>query len=44
MRVPISWLGEYVDLPEDVTMEHLHAALVKVGFSLERRGSKSGFG
>ena len=35
MRVPISWLGEYVDLPEDVTMEHLHAALVKVGFEEE---------
>ena len=22
MRVPISWLGEWVDLPEDVTLEH----------------------
>ena len=35
MRVPISWLGTYVDLPEDVTLEHLHAALVKVGFEEE---------
>ena len=35
MRIPISWLGEYVDLPEDVTLEHLHAALVKVGFEEE---------
>jgi phenylalanyl-tRNA synthetase beta chain len=35
MRIPISWLGEYVDLPEDVTVEHLHAALVKVGFEEE---------
>jgi phenylalanyl-tRNA synthetase beta chain len=35
MRVPISWLGEYVDLPEDVSVEHLHAALVKVGFEEE---------
>ena len=35
MRVPISWLGEWVDLPEDVTLEHLHAALVKVGFEEE---------
>ncbi len=35
MRVPISWLGEYVDLPENVTLEHLHAALVKVGFEEE---------
>ncbi|AYF99349.1 phenylalanine--tRNA ligase subunit beta [Protaetiibacter intestinalis] len=37
MRVPISWLGEWVDLPEDVTLEHLHAALVKVG--LEEEGT-----
>ena len=35
MRVPISWLGDWVDLPEDVTLEHLHAALVKVGFEEE---------
>ena len=35
MRVPISWLGDVVDLPEDVTLEHLHAALVKVGFEEE---------
>jgi len=35
MRVPISWLGDWVDLPENVTLEHLHAALVKVGFEEE---------
>ena len=35
MRVPISWLGEWVELPEDVTLEHLHEALVKVGFEEE---------
>jgi len=35
MRIPVSWLGEYVDLPEDVSVEHLHAALVKVGFEEE---------
>ncbi|HEV7743252.1 MAG TPA: phenylalanine--tRNA ligase subunit beta [Pseudolysinimonas sp.] len=35
MRVPISWLGEWVDLPEDVTLEHLHAALVRVGLEEE---------
>ncbi len=35
MRVPISWLGEWVDLPEDVTLDHLHAALVRVGFEEE---------
>jgi phenylalanyl-tRNA synthetase beta chain len=35
MRVPASWLADYVDLPEDVTAEHLHAALVKVGLEEE---------
>jgi phenylalanyl-tRNA synthetase beta chain len=35
MRVPISWLGEWVDLPEDVTLEHLHADLVRVGLEEE---------
>ena len=35
MRIPISWLGEFVDLPEDVTHEHVHAALVKVGLEEE---------
>ena len=35
MRIPASWLGEFVDLPTDVTVEHLHAALVRVGFEEE---------
>ena len=35
MRVPATWLADYVDLPDDVTAEHLHAALVKVGFEEE---------
>jgi phenylalanyl-tRNA synthetase beta chain len=35
MRVPLSWLGEWVDLPEDVTFDHVHAALVKVGLEEE---------
>ncbi|MET0447102.1 MAG: phenylalanine--tRNA ligase subunit beta, partial [Aeromicrobium sp.] len=35
MRIPASWLGEFVELPEDVTIEHLHEALVKVGFEEE---------
>jgi len=35
MRVPVSWLGEVVDLPEDVTLDHLHEALVRVGFEEE---------
>jgi len=41
VRVPVSWLGEVVDLPEDVTLEHLHEALVRVGFEEE---SVHGFG
>jgi phenylalanyl-tRNA synthetase beta chain len=35
VRVPISWLGEWVDLPPEVTLDHLHSALVKVGFEEE---------
>ncbi|MBD8584107.1 phenylalanine--tRNA ligase subunit beta [Frigoribacterium sp. CFBP 8766] len=35
MRVPLSWLGEHVDLPVDVSLEHVHAALVSVGFEEE---------
>ena len=35
MRIPASWLGEFVDLPDGVTVEHLHEALVKVGFEEE---------
>ncbi|WP_144759947.1 phenylalanine--tRNA ligase subunit beta [Curtobacterium sp. 9128] len=35
MRVPLRWLGESVDLPDDATLEHVHAALVSVGFEEE---------
>lgn len=35
MRVPISWLREFVDVPLDITHEQVHAALVKVGFEEE---------
>jgi phenylalanyl-tRNA synthetase beta chain len=35
MRIPISWLGEYVELPEGVTAEDIHAALVRVGLEEE---------
>jgi len=35
MRVPISWLGEHVDLPEGTTVADLHAALVRVGLEEE---------
>ncbi|WP_368496646.1 phenylalanine--tRNA ligase subunit beta [Herbiconiux sp. A18JL235] len=37
MRVPISWLAEYVDVPADASIADIHAALVKVG--LEEEGS-----
>jgi phenylalanyl-tRNA synthetase beta chain len=35
VRVPISWLREFVDVPADVTDEDVHAALVKVGLEEE---------
>ncbi|GAA2187064.1 phenylalanine--tRNA ligase subunit beta [Leucobacter alluvii] len=35
MRIPLSWLGEIVSLPEDVTPEAVHADLVRVGFEEE---------
>lgn len=39
MRVPLSWLAEYVDLPADATPDSVMAELVKVG--LEEEGSHS---
>ncbi len=35
MRVPLSWLAEYVDLAPGSTPEDVHAALVKVGLEEE---------
>lgn len=35
MRVPLSWLAEYVDLPGDATPQSVMAELVKVGFEEE---------
>ncbi len=35
MRVPLSWLAEYVALPEAVTPEEVHQALVSVGLEEE---------
>lgn len=35
MRVPVSWLREYVDAPENLSPEELHAALVRVGLEEE---------
>jgi phenylalanyl-tRNA synthetase beta chain len=37
MRVPLSWLGEFVELPKDSTADSVMAELVKVG--LEEEGS-----
>lgn len=44
MRIPLSWLGEYVALPSDVSPEQVHADLVRVGFEEEaiRRFEVSG--
>ncbi|MGZ4627078.1 MAG: phenylalanine--tRNA ligase subunit beta, partial [Kineosporiaceae bacterium] len=35
MRVPLSWLGEYAELPEGVTGEQVAADLVRVGLEEE---------
>lgn len=35
MRVPLSWLGEYVELPKKATPEDVHEALVSVGLEEE---------
>lgn len=35
MRVPLSWLGEIVELPKDLSPEQLHEDLVRVGFEEE---------
>lgn len=35
MRIPLSWLAEWADLPEHATPEALHEALVRVGFEEE---------
>ncbi|MBO1901002.1 phenylalanine--tRNA ligase subunit beta [Leucobacter weissii] len=44
MRVPLSWLGEFVPLSADATPEQVHADLVRVGFEEEsiRRFEASG--
>ena len=39
MRVPLSWLAEYVTLPSDVTPEGVHESLVSIG--LEEEGVHS---
>ena len=35
MRIPISWLREFVDVPLDATPDDVHTALVKVGLEEE---------
>ncbi|NQX13007.1 phenylalanine--tRNA ligase subunit beta [Microbacteriaceae bacterium VKM Ac-2855] len=35
MRIPLSWLGEFVELEPGATPESVHEALVKVGFEEE---------
>ncbi len=35
MRAPVSWIREYVDLPEDVTTDELAARLTALGLKLE---------
>ncbi|WP_030159250.1 phenylalanine--tRNA ligase subunit beta [Glycomyces sp. NRRL B-16210] len=35
MRIPVSWLAEYADLPADLTTEALDAALVEAGLEVE---------
>src|SRR3954454_17428609 len=35
MRVPVSWLREYVDLPADLSLDDLEKALVRVGLEVE---------
>ena len=35
MRVPLGWLGEYVELPDGVTGEQVAADLVRVGLEEE---------
>ena len=36
MRVPVSWLRDYVDLPEDLPATALQAALIRAGLEVER--------
>lgn len=35
MRIPLSWLREYTELPDTATPKEVHAALVRVGFEEE---------
>ena len=35
MRIPLSWIREYAEIPDSVTPEEIGAALVRVGFEVE---------
>jgi phenylalanyl-tRNA synthetase beta chain len=34
MKIPLSWLSEYVSLPVKITSEEIAEAFVKVGFEV----------
>ena len=35
MKLPLSWLSEFVVLPKNITVDKIVAAFVKVGFEVE---------
>ena len=35
MRAPLSWINEFVEIPESVTAEQISEALIRVGFEVE---------
>lgn len=35
MKLPLSWIREYLELPKDISLEALENAFVKVGFEIE---------
>jgi len=35
MKLPLSWLAEFVTFPKNITVEKIVAAFVKVGFEVE---------
>ena len=35
MRVPLSWISEFVEIPSDISPENISDALIRVGFEVE---------
>ena len=35
MKLPLSWIREFVDLPKNISIEDIVAGFVKVGFEVE---------